>query len=135
MERKTITQTLELERSFVEPVVKAVLHTIIFHRYFGNVVPRDTTILSSITYASVENTEVINTVDAKVRELVQNLSPVVDSKSQISLYFTETKPRRAWFSRSEEEICWEEWIVYINCKIRKSDRGKYIYEKKILGSY
>ncbi|KAJ2451321.1 hypothetical protein EV183_003693 [Coemansia sp. RSA 2336] len=124
MERKTITQTLDLERSFVEPVVKAILHTIIFHRYFGNVVPRDTTILSSITYASVENTEVINTVDAKVHELVQSLSPVVDSKSQISLYFTETKPRRAWFSRSEEEICWEEWIIYVNYMLQLQEKAQ-----------
>ncbi|KAJ2722370.1 hypothetical protein H4R23_004477 [Coemansia sp. Cherry 401B] len=103
MEHRVISQTLDLERSFVEPVVKAVLHTILFHRYFGN--------------ASVDNADVESTVNEKVDELMQSLSVSADSKSQISLCFTETKPRRAWFSKSEEEICWEEWSIYVNAKM------------------
>ncbi|PIA15315.1 hypothetical protein COEREDRAFT_82073 [Coemansia reversa NRRL 1564] len=122
MERKVVTQTLELERRFVEPVVKSVLHTILFHRYFGNVSPRDNYILSSITYTSVDNVDVLSAVDEKVEELMQNLSSTSDSKSQISLYFTETKPRRAWFSKSEEEICWEEWIINVQSKVQQTDR-------------
>ncbi|KAJ2188847.1 hypothetical protein IW139_001407 [Coemansia sp. RSA 353] len=106
MDHRVVTQTLDLERRFIEPVVKAVLHTILFHRYFGN--------------TSVDNTDVQRQVDERVDELMQSLALTGDSKSQISLYFTETKPRRAWFSKSEEEICWEEWIIHINCTVSKS---------------
>ncbi|KAJ2834915.1 hypothetical protein J3B01_001177 [Coemansia erecta] len=120
MDHRVVTQTLDLERRFIEPVVKAVLHTILFHRYFGNVSPQDTCILGSIQYTSVDNTDVQRQVDERVDELMQSLALTGDSKSQISLYFTETKPRRAWFSKSEEEICWEEWIIHINCTVSKS---------------
>ncbi|KAJ1833366.1 hypothetical protein LPJ63_002808 [Coemansia sp. RSA 2711] len=99
MEHRVISQTLDLERSFVEPVVKA---------------------------ASVDNADVESTVNEKVDELMQSLSVSADSKSQISLCFTETKPRRAWFSKSEEEICWEEWTIYVNAKVHKTERGNVV---------
>ncbi|KAJ2065196.1 hypothetical protein GGI17_000452 [Coemansia sp. S146] len=92
MERKTISHTLTLERSFIAPV------------------------------ASVDDSSVSATVDDKIEELMQTISPTADSKSQISLYFTETKPRKAWFSKSEEEICWEEWLIDIQSKIGKTER-------------
>ncbi|KAJ1993143.1 hypothetical protein GGI25_002935 [Coemansia spiralis] len=122
MERKVIAQTLTLERSFIQPVVKAVLHTIIFHRYFGNITPKNNCILSSVTYASVDDTDVLDTVDEKVEELMQTLSATGESQSQLSLYFTETKPRKAWFSKSEEVICWEEWTLNVQSKVSKTER-------------
>ncbi|KAJ1799537.1 hypothetical protein LPJ59_001760 [Coemansia sp. RSA 2399] len=122
MERKVITQTLVLERSFVHDVVKAVLHTIIFHRYFGNVTPKSNCILAVVTYASVDNADVLRTVDEKVEELMQTISATGETKSQMSLYFTETKPRKAWFSKSEEEICWEEWSINIHSRIARTER-------------
>ncbi|KAJ2705308.1 hypothetical protein FB645_002558 [Coemansia sp. IMI 203386] len=117
MDRKVINQSLVLDHNYVSSVVKAVLHTIMFHRYFGNITPRDNHILSAVTYASVDDVDVINTVDEKVKELMQTLSPTSNSKSQISLYFTETKARKAWFSKSEEEVCWEEWAIYVQSKV------------------
>ncbi|KAJ2159560.1 hypothetical protein GGF46_002922 [Coemansia sp. RSA 552] len=125
MDRRVISQTLELERGFVESVVKAVLHTILFHRYFGNVSPKDICILASVTYTAVDDPGVLTAVDDKVAELMQTLSTTGDSKSQISLCFTETKPRRAWFSKSEEEISWEEWVLDISSQASKSEQGKY----------
>ncbi|KAJ2879873.1 hypothetical protein FB639_002973 [Coemansia asiatica] len=116
MERKVINQSLALDHKYVSPVVKAVLHTILFHRYFGNITPRDNHILSAVTYASVDDIDIINSVDDKVHELMQTLSSTSNSKSQISLYFTETKSRKAWFSKTEEEVCWEEWTIYIKSK-------------------
>ncbi|KAI8324325.1 hypothetical protein GQ54DRAFT_296185 [Martensiomyces pterosporus] len=104
------------------PALVAVLHTILFHRYFGNVKPKDSCILSSITYAAVDDADVLATVDEKVKELMQTISHAADSKAQIALYFTETKPRKAWFSKSEEEICWEEWVFNIQSRISKTER-------------
>ncbi|KAJ2009529.1 3'-phosphoadenylsulfate reductase [Coemansia thaxteri] len=106
----------------IPAVVKAVLHTILFHRYFGNVAPKDNHILATITYASVDDASVSATVDEKIDELMQTISLTADSKSHISLCFTETKPRKAWFSKSDEEICWEEWLVNIQSKISRTER-------------
>ncbi|KAJ2815964.1 hypothetical protein FBU31_006746, partial [Coemansia sp. 'formosensis'] len=122
MERKVISHTLTLERSVIAAVVKAMLHTILFHRYFGNVTPKENHILSNITYVSVDDSSVSSTVESKIEELMQTISVTADSKSQISLYFTETKARKAWFSKSEEEICWEEWVIDIQSKIGKTER-------------
>ncbi|KAJ1826712.1 hypothetical protein LPJ56_002046, partial [Coemansia sp. RSA 2599] len=67
--------------------------------------------------ASIDDVDIINTVDDKVQELMQTLSSTSNSKSQISLFFTETKSRKAWFSKSEEEVCWEEWTVHVQSKV------------------
>ncbi|KAJ2692188.1 hypothetical protein H4R19_006205, partial [Coemansia spiralis] len=121
-DRKVITQSFELERRFVEPVVAAVLHTILFHRCFGNVSPRENRILHSVTYASVDSPDICAAVDGKVAEMIQSLSPTQGSRGQISLLFTETKPRRAWFSKAEEEICWEEWVLNIQSAVCTAER-------------
>ncbi|KAJ2664535.1 hypothetical protein IWW48_000788 [Coemansia sp. RSA 1200] len=135
MERKVVTQELSLERSFIQDVAKALLHTIIFHRYFGNVTPKSNAILSStVTYASVDNTDVLRTVDEKVNELMQTIPTAGESRTRMSLHFTETKPRRksaaaAWFGKTghrgeEEEICWEEWAITINSKVARTERER-----------
>ncbi|KAJ1734182.1 hypothetical protein LPJ72_002476 [Coemansia sp. Benny D160-2] len=143
MERKVVTQELSLERSLIQDVAKALLHTIIFHRYFGNVTPKSNTILSSaVTYASVDNTEVLRTVDEKVAELMQAIPAAGEARTRVSLHFTETKPRRkpasAWFGKTsglkskkgrekeeeEEEVCWEEWAITINSKVARTERER-----------
>ncbi|KAJ2784195.1 hypothetical protein H4R18_001250 [Coemansia javaensis] len=118
MNRKVFSLTLDLERGFVGPVVAAVLHTILFYRHFGNVSPRKHQALNTVL---VDCPDVLAAVDARVDELVQGLAPAADSRAQISLSFTETKPRRAWFSKSEEEICWEEWIIAVQSRAARAD--------------
>lgn len=122
-----ITQSLVLERTYAAPVITAILHTIIFHRYFGNITPRETQILSSaVTYASVDDANVMATVDDKVDELMQSLSTTTDTKTQIAVFFTETKARKAaWFSsKSEEQICWEQWTIELQSKCTSSEQER-----------
>ncbi|KAJ2745753.1 hypothetical protein GGI20_001923 [Coemansia sp. BCRC 34301] len=82
MERKVISHTLALERNFVAPVVTAMLHTILFHRYFGNVTPKDNHILANITYTSVDDSSVAATVADKVKELMQTISSTTSAEDQ-----------------------------------------------------
>src|ERR1041385_361500 len=44
---------------------------------------------------------------------------------QIAVMFHEKRTKKAWFSRSEEEVCWEQWAVTINTVICRTEGGKY----------
>ncbi|KAJ2781394.1 hypothetical protein GGI15_003225 [Coemansia interrupta] len=120
MDHRVIKQSLVLERSLVPSVVKAVLHTILFHRYFGNVTPQENLILSDqVTYVSVDDADVVSTVDGKVQELMQALQQD-GGKSQVTVSFSETRGRKAsWFGgAAAQSVCWEEWVVDVQAEGR-----------------
>ncbi|KAK7202547.1 hypothetical protein BZA70DRAFT_97248 [Myxozyma melibiosi] len=37
-------------------------------------------------------------------------------KSQLLLSFYEKKTRNTWFSKSEEEVCWEQWTITVSAE-------------------
>ncbi|RIB09839.1 autophagy-related protein [Gigaspora rosea] len=104
--------------------VLAILHTILFYRIFGNIKPREVDLLD-ITYSAIDDPEVEKVVDEKVEQFVRNLENHGNQKGQISVTFHEKRTtRNAWFSRSEEDICWEQWAVTITTVICHSERDK-----------
>jgi autophagy-related protein 101 len=54
-----------------------------------------------------------------------NLSSINSvKKAQIVVNFFEKKTRKAWFSKSEEEVCWEEWIINISSITPRNESEK-----------
>lgn len=41
-------------------------------------------------------------------------SSITPKKAQIAIAFYEKKTRKAWFSKSEEEVCWEQWTITVS---------------------
>ncbi|KAJ1725024.1 hypothetical protein LPJ53_000750 [Coemansia erecta] len=133
MDHRVIKHSLVLERSLVPSVVKAVLHTILFHRYFGNVTPQENLILSDqVTYVSVDDGNVVSTVDSKVEELMQVLQQD-GGKSQVTVSFSETRGRKAsWFgTATPQSVCWEEWVVDVQALGRAHGREERAAQQRL----
>ncbi|KAJ1960873.1 hypothetical protein IWQ62_004063, partial [Dispira parvispora] len=68
---------LTLDHRMVHGVVSAVVHAILFHRVFGNVVPQERVVLG-VSCVSVDNSDISTEVDEKCSvfsSLLQNDAP------------------------------------------------------------
>ncbi|KAG9064658.1 hypothetical protein KI688_002916 [Linnemannia hyalina] len=68
---------LTVERSYLKDALRAILHTVLFHRVFANIKPRDMDILD-LTIPIIDDPEVDKLVDEKIAAFVK----VVDSNPQ-----------------------------------------------------
>ncbi|KAK9451707.1 autophagy-related protein [Limtongia smithiae] len=131
-----VTVDIVLDRSLIRDVLKAVIHTILFHRLFNLVRPvSPPQEVLDVTFPSVQD----SALDALIAEKLSRLTALLDATAaqfsipapsfaslglgshtnvkhaQIVVSFYEKVTRKAWFSKSEEEICWEKWTINVSC--------------------
>ncbi|OHW93571.1 DUF1649 domain-containing protein [Colletotrichum incanum] len=109
----------------VRDVVKGILHTIFFHRFFPAVVPYTREVLD-LTLPYVDDVELETMIEQRATALVRQLDAERSSSStstgsggggggrgQLNVQFFEKKRRKAWLMRGDEEVCWECWTVKV----------------------
>ncbi|EFX02711.1 duf1649 domain containing protein [Grosmannia clavigera kw1407] len=131
-----------VDPSSVRDVVRGILHTIFFHRFFPSVLPRTRDVLD-LTLPYIENAELETLIDQRTAMLVRQLeaergagqgaawgagggglgyggsggggSNHRGGRGQISVQFFEKRRRKAWYVMrgGEEEVCWESWTVKV----------------------
>jgi len=128
--------------------IKALLHSIFFHRVFGNVQPLTRDILD-VTFPYTDDPDLESLIDSQTRSFLRyidthpppTVGPSADvqgditqlqkegaAKSQVAIHFYEKVTRRAswWASKAaESEVCWEKWEL--NCQflpIARTEREK-----------
>ncbi|KAI1212217.1 DUF1649-domain-containing protein [Annulohypoxylon truncatum] len=135
----------------VRDVVRGILHTIFFHRFFPSLTPRSREVLD-ITLPYVEDAELDTMIEKRAAELARELDaertthvhthtrslshPVQQQQQQqqtrgsggrghISVQFFEKKRRKTWYMRAygggDEEICWESWTVKVTVAEPRTD--------------
>ncbi|KAG0361684.1 hypothetical protein BG005_007551 [Podila minutissima] len=107
----TFPVDVTIERSLLKESLRAILHTILFHRVFANIKPRDIDILD-ITIPIIDDPEIDRLVDEKIAAFAKSVDSSQQSKGQLGLMFYEKRTKRAWFS-SSSEVCWEQWVITI----------------------
>ncbi|KAH9884439.1 DUF1649-domain-containing protein [Xylariomycetidae sp. FL2044] len=121
----------------VRDVVRGILHTIFFHRFFPSLPPRNREVLGrSLPY--VEDAELDTMIEKRATELVRDLDAERTThhnnaqgsggggggggsgggRGHISVQFFEKKRRKAWsvraaFGGGDEEVCWECWTIKV----------------------
>ncbi|KAL8679235.1 MAG: hypothetical protein Q9186_004477 [Xanthomendoza sp. 1 TL-2023] len=107
----------------VKDVVRGILHTIFFHRYFPSMRPSSLEVLD-LTLPVVADPELETLIDTRVGQLVRQLSstssPSGGSRGELGVRFFEKHRRKAsglggWLTgtgKSEEEVC---RILACNC--------------------
>jgi hypothetical protein len=45
-------------------------------------------------------------------------------RGQIAVQFFEKRRRKAWFTKGEEEICWEQWTLDVTLATPRTESGK-----------
>ncbi|KAH6654322.1 DUF1649 domain protein [Truncatella angustata] len=110
----------------VHDVVRAILHTIFFHRFFPSITPHSREVLD-ITLPFVQDQELDTMIEKRTAELERELSAerthaphsaAAGGRGNISIQFFEKKRRKTWYMRAaygggDEEICWEAWTVKV----------------------
>jgi autophagy-related protein 101 len=45
----------------------------------------------------------------------------------VSVQFFEKKRRKAWFTKAEEEVCWEQWTLDVTLATPRTESGMDIF--------
>ncbi|KAG9235518.1 autophagy-related protein [Amylocarpus encephaloides] len=118
--------------SSVRDVVRGILHTIFFHRFFSSIRPTSCDVLD-LTLPQVKDEQLETLIDQRTAALVRQLDTSSDISRQnsgvrglMAVQFFEKKRRKAWFTKAEEEVCWERWTLDITLATPRteSERAK-----------
>ncbi|KAK7414530.1 hypothetical protein QQX98_006641 [Neonectria punicea] len=114
----------------VRDVVKGILHTIFFHRFFPSLIPQTREVLD-LTLPYVDDDELETMIEQRAATLERQLdaqrssstagnpNPASNSgtagggRGQLVVQFFEKRRRKAWLSRGDEEVCWECWTIKV----------------------
>ncbi|KAK2592968.1 hypothetical protein QQS21_009335 [Conoideocrella luteorostrata] len=107
----------------VRDVVKGILHTIFFTRFFPSLAPRTRDVLD-LTLPYVDDDELETMIDQRASALERQLDAERSSggrdgntngggRGQVAVQFFEKRRRKAWLSRGDEEVCWESWTLKV----------------------
>lgn len=110
-----------------------ILHTIFFHRFFPSIRPKTRDVLD-ITLPVVEDVELETLIDQRTAALVRQLDSSSDMGSRgsgvralLAVQFFEKKRRKAWFTKGEEEVCWEQWTLDVTLATPRTESRLYSY--------
>ncbi|KAI0931037.1 hypothetical protein AcW1_001464 [Taiwanofungus camphoratus] len=119
----TITIDLVLDRHTTKEVLRAVLHSILFHRLFGTVKAQTFEVLD-VTMPGVDDADMTQLVEDKVDAFWKAIEGGASKRGQITVTFSEKRPRKTWFIMGEEEIPWEQWIINAEIRQPTTDRDR-----------
>jgi len=114
----------------VKDIVRGILHTIFFHRYFPSIRPSSLEVLD-LTLPLVTDPELETLIDTRAGQLIRQLSSTTSPNSsvrgQLGVQFFEKKRRKGgglgWFGggKAEEEICWEVWTLEVTLAMPRTE--------------
>ncbi|KZT02074.1 uncharacterized protein LAESUDRAFT_763182 [Laetiporus sulphureus 93-53] len=107
----TITIDLVLDRLTAKEALRAVLHSVLFHRLFGTVKEQSHEVLD-VTMPGIDDPEMKQLIEEKVDAFWKGIEGGISKRGQIIVTFSEKRPRKTWFIMGEEEIPWEQWYAY-----------------------
>ncbi|TID15910.1 Autophagy-related protein 1010 [Venturia nashicola] len=138
--------TLEVfaDPTCVKDIVKAILHTIFFHRYFIPIVPLTRDLLDQ-TLPAIDDVDLETLIDQRATSLVRAIERPTDmptvhpggrsgynsgsnaksGRAQIAVQFFEKKRKKTFFfGKGDEEICWEQWTLDITCATPRTESDR-----------
>lgn len=108
---------------------KGILHTIFFHRFFPSLRPRTRDVLD-LCLPFVEEPELETMIDQRTAALVRQLDTSSDMgmrntgvRGLMAVEFFEKKRKKAWFTKGEEEVCWERWTLDVTLATPRTESG------------
>ncbi|KAK5663968.1 hypothetical protein OQA88_180 [Cercophora sp. LCS_1] len=116
------------DQNSVRDIVRGILHTIFFHRFFPNILPQTRDVIG-MDLPYVSEAEIETLIDQRVAALARQLEMERNQphhpnhhsagasgsgRGQVTVQFFEKQRRKAWFNmRGEDEVCWENWTVKV----------------------
>ncbi|KAF2657440.1 DUF1649-domain-containing protein [Lophiostoma macrostomum CBS 122681] len=104
----------------VKDVVKAILHTIFFHRYFMSISPLTRDLLD-LTLPAIDDVDLETLIDNRTAALVWAIEST-HRRGQLAVQFFEKKRRKTYFfGKADEEICWEQWTLDVTLAMPRTE--------------
>ncbi|KAL0075405.1 hypothetical protein F4703DRAFT_1889011 [Phycomyces blakesleeanus] len=105
----------QVPREHVKDVLRAILHSIFFHRLLINITPRELRVLET-TVSTTDSPDVEILIEERVNEFVQNINTSQPKQGKMAVLFYEKRLKKNWyqFTKSEELACWEQWSITLN---------------------
>lgn len=119
-------------------MIIGVLCTIFFHRFLSPFRPKTHDIFD-LTLPAFDDRELDILIEERVAALLRSIeassssssspsSPAIptttSARGQLAVQFHEKRPRRAgWFSKAEEKVCWEQWLLNVTIISPRTEAG------------
>ncbi|CED82806.1 Uncharacterized conserved protein [Phaffia rhodozyma] len=120
---QTFESSFTVERTQVKDVLRALLLAILFQRTYSTVSPTTLDVLG-ITFSIPNDPELAKTVTDRVDAFWRTIGSVRNWNGQISLIFSEKRPKKTWFAKGEEDVAWEKWILNVQVQTGQSERQR-----------
>ncbi|RPA86153.1 DUF1649-domain-containing protein [Ascobolus immersus RN42] len=119
---QTFSLDVVAERNHVSDIVRAIISTIFFHRFFPAVRPKTRDVLD-LTFPSIDDPKLDAQIDAQVSSLLEGFNNGTSKSSgRISVQFYEKRRKKSgWFLRADEQVCWEEWVLNVKLVSARTD--------------
>ncbi|KAK4501658.1 hypothetical protein PRZ48_007467 [Zasmidium cellare] len=140
MERRPPEYHLEVcaDRTSIRDVVKGILHTIFFHRYFTPLIPSTHEILDT-TLPFISEDDIDTLIETRTNQLLRALdaAPSTRTPSLLQINFLERKRRKSgWFvTKADEETVWETWYISVELMTARSEpeaqRNRRLMERQL----
>lgn len=80
---------------------------------------------------AVDDTELEEQIDQRTNLLIKTIETSIGGakphRGQIAVEFYERRPKKAWFSKAEEKVCWEQWVLSVTLVNPRTDSGTSSY--------
>ncbi|KAF8352162.1 autophagy-related protein [Amanita rubescens] len=128
----TITIDLTLDRATTRDVLHGILHSILFHRLFGTVKPRIFEVLD-VTMPGVSDPAMEQLVNEKVEQFWKGIESGFIKRGQISVFFSEKRPKKSWFQvyMGEEEVPWEKWVINVELTQSRNEKERQSFNREL----
>jgi len=80
----------------------------------------------------VVDVELETLIEQKTASLIRQLDTTSDLggrssgvRGQIAVQFFEKRRRKAWFTKGEEDVCWEQWTLDVTLAIPRTESGEF----------
>jgi len=127
-----ITIDIVLDRRTAQEALRAILHSILFHRLFGTVKPQMFEVLD-VTMPGVADREMEQLIADRVDTLCKGIESGTDKRGQIIVTFSEKRPKKSWFQvyMGEEDVPWEQWVVNTEMRQPKLERDRQTFNDAV----
>ena len=127
----------------IKPVLRCLIHSIMFHRILGAVIPREISsdLFANISFMSCKNESVYHQIEERIAMIAASINKqrlIEDEKKSIDIdrilvLFYESKPKSHWFGigQSETKQYWERWDIQLNIVKSKKDIDLFRLEKAV----
>lgn len=106
-------EQLELQPRYIRDSLKVLVHSILFTRELGIVVPRQVESECGLTYLTIDD---INT-DKYIEERLFAFEEKLKESGRLELvlsFFTRVKKKTFLIFKDSSKVVWEEWVIPVN---------------------